>query len=265
MQLFRMLDQTNARLDALEIKSKDDHRIGQSTVSPDSEEEMAARAALHKLLFPDVPFDGSGFGNRQQSPTPRVTSGTATARSYGGILPEWGSSVEIPDGNSVPTAPIGAMPTIRVQPPTAEHTNANPSQKDSSVAPTVKPLSLHSKMSQGGNSTIKASNQPRVSVPPPQRMSQMPYQQTMGQPAPVPFGGHQDPLMPTLPTPRPWDLITQRLYSWALVWPPEDFVRSLEATALGLQVDEFALTIYTMVIFKRYALMSLGRLLRGNG
>lgn len=51
--------------------------------------------------------------------------------------------------------------------------------------------------------------------------------------------------------PKPWDVVTQRLYSWALVWMQEDFMRALEHIALGHQVDEFALTIYMMMISKR--------------
>jgi hypothetical protein len=35
---------------------------------------------------------------------------------------------------------------------------------------------------------------------------------------------------------KPWDIVNQRLLSWALVWPAEDFIRSLEAIALGHQV-----------------------------
>ena len=49
----------------------------------------------------------------------------------------------------------------------------------------------------------------------------------------------------------PWDLVTQRLYSWALVWEDESFVRALEKISLGQQVEEFPLTIFTMMTFKR--------------
>ncbi|RXK38177.1 hypothetical protein M231_04551 [Tremella mesenterica] len=49
----------------------------------------------------------------------------------------------------------------------------------------------------------------------------------------------------------PWDLITQRLYSWALVWEDESFVRALENVSLGKQVEEFPLTVFTMMTFKR--------------
>ena len=40
-----------------------------------------------------------------------------------------------------------------------------------------------------------------------------------------------------LPDPAPWDLLTQRLYSWALVWEDNAFVRALESISLGDQVS----------------------------
>lgn len=36
--------------------------------------------------------------------------------------------------------------------------------------------------------------------------------------------------------PAPWDLVTQRLYSWALVWEGSTFARALEEISLGRQV-----------------------------
>ena len=51
--------------------------------------------------------------------------------------------------------------------------------------------------------------------------------------------------------PTPWDLVTQRLYSWALVWDEKSFVNALEEISLGRQVDDFALSIFVMMTFKR--------------
>lgn len=56
---------------------------------------------------------------------------------------------------------------------------------------------------------------------------------------------------PSIGQADPWDLVTQRLYSWALVWEDESFVRALEKISLGQQVEEFPLTIFTMMTFKR--------------
>jgi hypothetical protein len=41
-----------------------------------------------------------------------------------------------------------------------------------------------------------------------------------------------------LADPMPWDRITQRLYSWAMVWEEETFARALENISLGKQVSE---------------------------
>jgi hypothetical protein len=40
-----------------------------------------------------------------------------------------------------------------------------------------------------------------------------------------------------LADPMPWDRITQRLYSWAMVWEEETFARALENISLGKQVS----------------------------
>jgi hypothetical protein len=39
-----------------------------------------------------------------------------------------------------------------------------------------------------------------------------------------------------LADPMPWDRITQRLYSWAMVWEEETFAKALENISLGKQV-----------------------------
>lgn len=51
--------------------------------------------------------------------------------------------------------------------------------------------------------------------------------------------------------PNPWDLVTQRLYSWAVVWEEDSFNRAMEEISLGKQIGEFALTIFMIVTFKR--------------
>ena len=46
-----------------------------------------------------------------------------------------------------------------------------------------------------------------------------------------------DPINPRMGDPAPWDLVTQRLYSWALVWEEHTFIRALENISLGNQVS----------------------------
>jgi hypothetical protein len=62
---------------------------------------------------------------------------------------------------------------------------------------------------------------------------------------PTDESGHESPIKDTIRLveraaspyrPQPWDIVTQRLYSWALVWEEETFVRALENISLGQQV-----------------------------
>lgn len=62
---------------------------------------------------------------------------------------------------------------------------------------------------------------------------------------------HVTDSMPTEDKADPWDLATQKLYSWALVWEEETFVRAMERMSLGSQVEEFPLTIFMMMTYKR--------------
>jgi hypothetical protein len=50
---------------------------------------------------------------------------------------------------------------------------------------------------------------------------------------------------------QPWNLVTQKLYSWALAWPDEDYQRAQERISLGYQVDEIPLTAFMMMTYKR--------------
>lgn len=63
---------------------------------------------------------------------------------------------------------------------------------------------------------------------------------------------HVTDSMPTEHQVDPWNLVTQKLYSWALVWEEETFVRAMERMSLGGQVEEFPLTIFMTMTFKRY-------------
>ena len=59
---------------------------------------------------------------------------------------------------------------------------------------------------------------------------------------------HQTPPSEDL---KPWDLVAQRLYSWALIWEEGTFNKAMEDLSLGKQVEEFALTIFVMMTFRR--------------
>jgi len=48
-----------------------------------------------------------------------------------------------------------------------------------------------------------------------------------------------------------WDLVTQQLYSWALVWPEEVLTNALHDISLGKQVGEVPLTTFMMMTYKR--------------
>lgn len=56
-----------------------------------------------------------------------------------------------------------------------------------------------------------------------------------------------DPINPPIPHPAPWELVTQRLYSWALVWEEESFLRALEGISLGRQVGDVAILRFTIL------------------
>ncbi|WVQ93108.1 hypothetical protein IAU59_000172 [Kwoniella sp. CBS 9459] len=60
-----------------------------------------------------------------------------------------------------------------------------------------------------------------------------------------------DPLHPHMGGWKPWDMLTQRLYSWALIAEEKSFVRALEEVSLGRQVEEFPLSVFMMMTYKR--------------
>ena len=62
---------------------------------------------------------------------------------------------------------------------------------------------------------------------------------------------HVTDSMPTDERVDPWNLVTQKLYSWALVWEEETFVRAMERMSLGSQIEEFSLTIFMTMTYKR--------------
>lgn len=60
-----------------------------------------------------------------------------------------------------------------------------------------------------------------------------------------------DPLFSPMAGWKPWDMLTQRLYSWALIMEEKSFVRALEDISLGRQVEAFPLSVFLMLAYKR--------------
>lgn len=48
-----------------------------------------------------------------------------------------------------------------------------------------------------------------------------------------------DPISPLSLSPPPWDLVTQRLYSWAMVWEEDSLQRSLASVSVNQEVRHF--------------------------
>lgn len=46
-------------------------------------------------------------------------------------------------------------------------------------------------------------------------------------------------------------MLTQRLYSWALIMEEKSFVKALEDISLGRQVEAFPLSVFLMLAYKR--------------
>lgn len=294
-QLFEMLAETQMRLNDLDARLPPPlSRENTDTLGADDEvAEAQARAALHNLLFPNLPMDLPFFVDQHGNPhtshhlgssrnpsnakTPAERPDAADARSLA-EMPEWGSSVEIPDGDStvpppqfspaLPPKDGRSMPTIHIQPPTTTASNsqggthhgqahAAPGAYEQKaitlldVAETVPSVTERAKSVANAPLSVKTMCQPPV------------YHETNER--------LQENTRAHAVQARPWDIVSQRLLSWALVWPAEDFVRSLEGIArshqvrvihchriaryltlaLLSQVDEFSLTIYTMTILKR--------------
>lgn len=188
----------------------------------------------------------------------------------------WGSEVDIPQ-QTPPLMP--RPPRIEIQPPTtlasktttgtnqSPTNNASGSPSEASNArtfgvrtpekpPPVPPKSVAPK-SVPNTEPRPSSSAGMVSVStPPVKPSDL-FSMTMSPTATYrSHGFHGSVDMPQLQSTAPvapWDLVTQRLYGWALVWEEDSFVRALERMALGFQVEEFPLAVYTMLIFKRWA------------
>lgn len=279
-----MLAETQNRLDDLDARlPPPTSRENTDTLGAEDEyAEAQARAALHNLLFPDLPMEVPFFVDQYGNPhtshhmgssrnpfdnkpsaenvgladseggaeietvftTVKGSEGTArpngkTARES---LPEWGSAVEIPDGASsvppprfppaVPPKYAPNTPIIHVQPPTTTATNSNGETRRGETVVSTRPSEAQVVLNDVTAATPASAHPVRSqgAPSPPDlgaggRAAQHPEEQA-----------RQVPLHPQAFPMKPWDIVTQRLLSWALVWPAEDFIRSLHAISLDQQV-----------------------------
>ncbi|KAJ9124190.1 hypothetical protein QFC22_000987 [Naganishia vaughanmartiniae] len=306
--LFEMLAETQNRLDELDARLPHiaTRENTDSLLPEDDFAETQARAALHNLLFPDLPMEIPFFVDQYGNPHTShhlgssrnhvetrefrgrdigtgtcadakvetvFTDGhssedTARERNRGANITEskdnmaeWVSNAELPDRyvtaySTMDPPPASAkaaeaMPTIRIQSPTTITTsNAGVHRSIGAPSPVSTQMAPHLEHEQLND--VTQASRSRVTVPhdlpPPTDAYAQPgvYREPHEQTKP-------DTAMERMQRSRSWDIVGQRLFSWALVWPAEDFYRSLKTIALDQQVDEFALTIYMMTIFKSTA------------
>ncbi|KAJ9126587.1 hypothetical protein QFC24_001616 [Naganishia onofrii] len=301
-----MLAETQTRLDELDARLP--HSVTRentdSLMPEDDFAETQARAALHNLLFPDLPMEIPFFVDQYGNPHTshhlgssrnhldtrefrgqeidtetdtrakvetlcsdgQSSENTARGGSRGANITdsktdmsEWVSNADLPERYvtaystvmppAVPKKADEAMPTIRIQSPTTNTTSTAGVHRSRGAPSPVSNIGHHIPEHEQLNDVTGASYSRRHAphdVPPSPgvhadgAIDRLAQEQT-----------REDPLMERMQRSRAWDKVGQRLFSWALVWPAEDFYRSLKTIALDQQVDEFALTIYMMTIFKR--------------
>ncbi len=257
-QLFDMLELTQVRLDQLEQSRLSGSHIEDRPNTPpaqDEEHEQVSRAALHNLLFPDMPVEVPSMPQPPpvhqagQQPYAQQMYGQQHPQQFGGVQgwdPIMGG--EVPRG--FPSAPVIPLPTappvIQVQAPTASNTNYAASRSRGTHTPTPAGndgIPLHEVAEEPSRESRSGLSARRDQSP--ERQDGVQDQEVLDS------HNHSQHHRDEVNYPRPWDIATQRLYSWALVWPADEFTRALKKIALGYQVDDFALTIYTMMIFKR--------------
>ncbi|KAF8556141.1 hypothetical protein OG21DRAFT_1409640 [Imleria badia] len=64
--------------------------------------------------------------------------------------------------------------------------------------------------------------------------------------------------------PPPWQRIHQRLLNWAVIWPMSEIDGAHQSTTRGQQVDEVALSIWSMQTYKRYVRSRMTDVPAGN-
>jgi hypothetical protein len=251
-----MLAETQMRLNDLDSRLPPPlSRENTDTLGADDEiAEAQARAALHNLLFPNLPMEIYGnphtshhLGSSRNPSDTRTSADRADAARAVDVksvaeMPEWGSSVEIPDGEStvpppqfspaLPPKDERSMPVIHIQPPTTTATNSQGgTQREQAHTAsatyeqdntTLNDVTLPVAETERAKSVAKAPLSVKTMCQPP-----VYHEKARGSQQSKPSNGVQA---------NPWDIVNQRLLSWTLVWPAEDFIRSLEAIALGQQV-----------------------------
>ena len=201
---------------------------------------------------------------------------TAVQADTSGDVISWGSEVELPEpGDAVP--PPRVPPTINVQAPTDSNygksqREVTPSAPSRAGQRTPRPLDV--RIDEEPTTALPDPRERDLPAPPPEsvrlyhpspvsKSPLLPTGQREGIQVPKATGrrasmhekakevdgwqsktgyliAHQDipgPINTTTNDLVPWDLVTQRLYSWALVWEEESFVRALENISLGNQVS----------------------------
>jgi len=114
-----------------------------------------------------------------------------------------------------------------------------PSESIRSNAPTPIPKSAPRKASTRGPGTDLMPSPPQFDDRRSQTEDKTAYQESPSRAQ----SSHRDMLHiidsinPTMQDPAPWDLVTQRLYSWALLWEENSFVRALENISLSKQAS----------------------------
>lgn len=294
-----MLVETQTRLDELDARLPHiPPRKDTDSLLPDDDiAETQARAALHNLLFPDLPMEipffvdqygnphtshhlgssrnhvdmrefrgkaastGTGMGAKVETVLTDGPDSDHTARGGDRRInntvskadrSEWASDAELPDRYvtayssvlppEVPAKAAEGMPTIRVQSPTT-NTTSNTGVHRSRGAPSPVPIQTqydpaHEQLNDVTDASHGRNPVPHDVLPPTnaharREVGQHPHEQPM-----------KETWMDRMQQSRAWDIVGQRLFSWALVWPAEDFVRSLKTIALDQQVSSHMTTIY---------------------
>ncbi|KAJ9105144.1 hypothetical protein QFC19_003602 [Naganishia cerealis] len=292
--LFEMLAETQTRLNELDARLPyvATREVTDSLSPEDDFAETQARAALHNLLFPDLPMEvpffvdqygnphtshhlgssrnhvdtreirgrgtstDTGFGAKVETLFTDGHSSESTAREGDRETESVGAKGVIPEGvplsdsadrqNGKPTfiPPVVRpkvkqdMPTIHIQSPTTNTTSTAGAQRSRNApSPAFSRMRQNSKHDQlhdvaelsqenplhGGESGPDGRASP-VNIPVHRSQDIQSHEQM-----------RTDALMQHIQRSRPWNIVTQRLFAWALVWPAEDFYRSLKTIALGQQ------------------------------
>lgn len=187
--------------------------------------------------------------------TPRTPPGMPRAQDIvfeapGGVIQDQVQSMPMGMERDLPAAPSESVISHRRSPvpaPGSMETQAPPHTPGTQQSRLVSPPGNGN----GGTAQSTAFVTAPKSILQPQRTYVTPPQPGAQPLTPGRDRIHVTDSMPTEHQVDPWNLVTQKLYSWALVWEEETFVRAMERMSLGGQVEEFPLTIFMTMTFKR--------------